>query len=75
VAEDFIIEMSQDRPGISFWNQILSPFPCGGAWFEDNLWLEPITQWADTNITTDYFMMDGLLLFLQMALPIAIIFE
>jgi len=44
--------ISQDRPEISFWNQILPPFQCGGVWFEDNLWLEPIKQWVDTNTTS-----------------------
>lgn len=59
VAEGLIIDMSLDHPGIGFWNQTLPPFQHGGTWSQDILWLEPVTQCVDTNLTVDYLLMNG----------------
>jgi hypothetical protein len=59
VAEGLVIDMSQDHPGIGFWNQTIPVLRNGATWSQDILWLEPVTQCVDTNLTIDYFMMDG----------------
>lgn len=59
VAEGLVIDMSPDHPGIGFWNQTLPEIRNGGTWSQNILWLEPVTQCVDTNLTVDYFLMDG----------------
>lgn len=58
-AEGIVVDMSPDHPGIGFWNQTLPDTPHGGTWSQDILWLEPVTQCVDTNLTVDYFMPDS----------------
>ncbi|KXN86514.1 hypothetical protein AN958_09986 [Leucoagaricus sp. SymC.cos] len=59
VAEGLIVDMSLEHPGIGFWNQTLPELKNGGTWSQDILWLEPVTQCVDTNVTVDYIMTKG----------------
>ncbi|KAF9449834.1 hypothetical protein P691DRAFT_727314 [Macrolepiota fuliginosa MF-IS2] len=58
-AEGLIIDMTPEHPGIGFWNQTLPEVPRGGTWSQDIMWLEPVTQCVDTNLTIDYFLTEG----------------
>ncbi len=59
IAEGLIIDMSTDHPGIGFWDQALPDVKNGATWSQDVLWLEPVTECVNTNLTVDYFMNDG----------------
>ncbi|KAF9444303.1 hypothetical protein P691DRAFT_796657 [Macrolepiota fuliginosa MF-IS2] len=59
VTEGVIVDMSPTHPGIGFWNQTLPKLINGGTWSQDLLWLEPVTECIDTNLTFDYFMVEG----------------
>ncbi|KXN86515.1 hypothetical protein AN958_09987 [Leucoagaricus sp. SymC.cos] len=59
VAEGLIVDMSPEHPGVGFWNQTIPDLPNGGTWSQDVLWLEPVTECVDTNVTLDYTMTEG----------------
>ncbi|KAF7373474.1 hypothetical protein MSAN_00557100 [Mycena sanguinolenta] len=46
-----------DNPGIGLWNHTLPVGTSHGAtWSEDVLWLEPVSECVDTNLTIDYVL-------------------
>ncbi|KAF5357144.1 hypothetical protein D9756_006456 [Leucocoprinus leucothites] len=59
VVEGLIVDMSDDHPGIGFWNQSVPDITQGGTWSQDVLWLEPVTACANTNLTIDYVQPPG----------------
>ncbi|KAF7373472.1 hypothetical protein MSAN_00556900 [Mycena sanguinolenta] len=51
-----------DNPGIGLWNHTLPVGTSRGAtWSEDVLWLEPVSECVDTNLTIDYVLEDAAL--------------
>ncbi|KAF7373476.1 hypothetical protein MSAN_00557300 [Mycena sanguinolenta] len=49
-----------DNPGIGLWNHTLPVGTSRGAtWSEDVLWLEPVSECVDTNLTIDYVLEDA----------------
>jgi hypothetical protein len=52
-AEGIVVDMT-DTPGIGMIQHTF-PFDSeGGSWFRDVLWLEPMTECVDTNLTIQY---------------------
>ncbi|KAJ6524516.1 hypothetical protein B0H19DRAFT_1276476 [Mycena capillaripes] len=48
-----------DNPGIGLWNHTLpSGTSRGASWYEDVLWLEPVSECVDTSLTIDYTLLD-----------------
>lgn len=52
-AEGIVIDMT-NTPGIGMIQHTFPSNGEGGGWFRDVLWLEPITQCIDTNLTIQY---------------------
>ncbi|KAK7055345.1 hypothetical protein R3P38DRAFT_2846513 [Favolaschia claudopus] len=49
-----------DNPGVGLWNHSLPTGTSRGAtWSEDVLWLEPVSECVDTNITVDYTLLNS----------------
>ncbi|KAF7326948.1 hypothetical protein MVEN_02588900 [Mycena venus] len=49
-----------DNPGIGLWNHTLpTGTERGATWSEDVLWLEPVSQCVDTNLTVDYTLQNS----------------
>ncbi|KAF7364769.1 hypothetical protein MVEN_00346800 [Mycena venus] len=54
-----IVDM--DNPGIGLWNHTLpTETPKGGMWSQDVMWLEPVSECVDTNLTVDYTLSDSI---------------
>ncbi|KAH8923368.1 hypothetical protein BT69DRAFT_1319582, partial [Atractiella rhizophila] len=59
--EGAVVDMRERRAGIGFLNHSLPAIDNEGAsWTRDILWLEPITECTDTNITFEYTTEDFL---------------
>ncbi|KAJ7353414.1 hypothetical protein DFH08DRAFT_739294, partial [Mycena albidolilacea] len=57
-ASGLIVDL--DNPGIGLWNHALPHGTSRGAtWSEDVLWLEPVSECVDTNLTIDYTLKDS----------------
>ncbi|KAJ7938300.1 hypothetical protein B0H13DRAFT_2176213 [Mycena leptocephala] len=57
-VEGLIVDL--DNPGLGLWNHTLpSGTSRGATWSEDVLWLEPISECVDTNLTVDYTLQNS----------------
>ncbi|CAO3690083.1 unnamed protein product [Umbelopsis ramanniana] len=52
-AEGIVIDMT-NTPGIGMMQHTFPSDNEGGSWFRDVLWLEPVTECIDTNLTIQY---------------------
>ncbi|KAF5356948.1 hypothetical protein D9756_006370 [Leucocoprinus leucothites] len=57
IVEGLVVDMTPGNYGIGFWNNTLPDTPNGGVWSQDILWLEPVTECVDTNLTVEYTQM------------------
>ncbi|KAF9443005.1 hypothetical protein P691DRAFT_764685 [Macrolepiota fuliginosa MF-IS2] len=55
-VDGLIVDMSSGHPGVGFWNQTLPNVTNGATWTQDILWLEPVTECVNTNLTFDYIL-------------------
>jgi hypothetical protein len=46
--------MTTSHPGIGFWNTTIPKAAKGGAWSQDVLWLELLTECINMNLTISY---------------------
>ncbi|KAF9443332.1 hypothetical protein P691DRAFT_764374 [Macrolepiota fuliginosa MF-IS2] len=58
-VDGLIIDMSSNHPGVGIWNQSLPNVTNGATWSQDVLWLEPVTECVNTNLTLDYTLKDN----------------
>ncbi|KAI8584775.1 hypothetical protein K450DRAFT_217979 [Umbelopsis ramanniana AG] len=52
-AEGIVVDMT-NTPGIGIMQHTFPSDSEGGSWFRDVLWLEPLTECLDTNLTIQY---------------------
>jgi hypothetical protein len=53
-VEGLIVDMTTGHQGIGFWNTTVPEAANGGTWSQDVLWLEPLTECINTNLTVSY---------------------